>query len=169
MDLRNKQEVFAREYPDLFDYLYRFVYSRVFDRDETDDLVSEVFTKAYTQLERFDPDKGSLRQWLTGFAKYELLSHWRRKKPVITLEDEASFVDPATGATFTERLDDHLLAEKMYASLPASSKALLALRYVDDLTYEELADVTGKAAPALRQFFSRLHRMLRLEFQEAHD
>ncbi len=40
MTLREKQELFGREYPDLFDFLYRFIYSRLFDRDEVDDVVS---------------------------------------------------------------------------------------------------------------------------------
>ncbi len=169
MTLREKQELFARDYPGLFDFLYRFIHSRLFDRDEVDDVVSEAITKAYAQLERFDPERGVLRQWLTGIAKHELLTHWRRKKPTVSLEYEERIVDPKTGTTFTDILDREMLAEKIYADLPAESKTLVALRYVDDMTYEELAGVTGKEAPALRQFFSRLHRTLRLEFQEAHD
>lgn len=168
MTLREKQDQFAREYPDLFDFLYRYIQGRLFDRDETDDVVSEAITKAYAQLERFDPARGNLRQWLTGIAKYELLTHWRRKKPTVSLECEEGIIDPKTGASFTEMLDQERLAEKIYRGLPAESKTLVALRYVDDMTYEELAEITGKAAPALRQFFSRLHRMLKLEFKEEH-
>jgi RNA polymerase sigma-70 factor (ECF subfamily) len=169
MTLPEKQELFAREYPDLFDFLYRFIQSRLFDREEADDVVSEAVTKAYSQLERFDPERGNLRQWLTGIAKYELLTHWRRKKPTVSLEFEERVPDPKTGEAFTETLDQTMLAEKIYADLPAETKTLVALRYVDDMTYEEMAEVTGKEAPALRQFFSRLHRTLKLEFQEAHD
>lgn len=169
MTLREKQELFAREYPDLFDFLYRFLSSRLFDRDEVDDVVSEAVTKAYAQLERFDPERGVLRQWLTGIAKNELLTHWRKKKPTVSLEYEERIIDPKTGTAFTETLDQEFLAEKIYANLPQESKTLVALRYVDDMTYEELARVTGKEASALRQFFSRLHRTLRLEFQEARD
>ncbi len=169
MDLRQKQALFAREYPAVFEYLYRFIYVRVFDRDEANDVVSEIFTKAYTLLDRFEPDRGNLRQWLTGFAKYELLTYWRRKKPTVSLELDDALVDPQTGTPFVEKLDDHLLAEKMYERLSKDQKRLLTLRYVDGLTYEELADVTGKEPAALRQLFSRLHRVLRLEFQDAHD
>ena len=169
MTLRAKQELFAREYPDLFDFLYRFIHSRLFDRDEVDDVVSEALTKAYAQLDRFDPERGVLRQWLTGIAKNELLTHWRKKRPTVSLEYEERVVDPKTGAAFTETLDQQMLAEKIYADLPAESKTLVALRYVDGMTYEELAEVTGKEATTLRQFFSRLHRTLRLEFQAAHD
>lgn len=169
MTLRAKQALFAEEYSELFDFLYRYVYRRVFDRDEVDDIVSEAFTKAYRQLERFDSERGSLRQWLTGITKYELLTHWRKKKPTISLEFEEGITDQETGTPFTEALDDKLFAEKIYARLPADSKSLVALRYVDGLTYEEIAEVTGKEPSTMRQFFSRLHRALRLEFQEARD
>lgn len=169
MTLREKRELFAREYPDVFDFLYRFIASRLFDRDEVDDVVSEAFTKAYAQLERFDPERGVLRQWLTGIAKYELLTHWRKKKPLVNLEAEERIPDPTTGVAFTDSLDQELFAEKIYATLSKESKALVALRYVDGMTYEELAEIMGKEPSAVRQFFSRLHRSLRLEFKEAHD
>ena len=169
MTLRAKQEQFAEEYSELFDFIYRYIYRRLFDRDEADDLVSETFLKAYRELERFDPERGALRAWLTGIAKHELLSHWRRKRPTVSLEFEECLVDPSTGKSFTDALDDRLLAEKMYAQLPAESKSLVALRYVDGLTYEEIAEVTGKEPSAMRQFFSRLHRALKVEFQEVHD
>lgn len=169
MDLHQKQALFSREYPMVFEYLYRFISVRVFDRDEANDVVSEIFTKAYTLLDRFEPEKGNLRQWLTGFAKYELLTHWRRKKPNVSLELDETLVDPQTGTLFVEQLDNHLLAEKIYERLPKDQKRLLTLRYVDGLTYEELAEVTGREPAALRQLFSRLHRVLRLEFQEVHD
>lgn len=169
MTLPEKQELFAREYPDVFDFIYRFIARRVFDRDEVDDVVSEAFIKAYAELARFDPERGMLRQWLTGIAKNQLLTHWRKQKPLVLLEEDEQIPDETTGTVFTDALDRELFAEKVYATLSEETRALVALRYVDGMTYEELAEVTGKEPSALRQFFSRLHRSLRLEFQEAHD
>jgi DNA-directed RNA polymerase specialized sigma24 family protein len=59
-----------------------------------------------------------------------------------------------------------MVTEKIFSRLPPETKALVALRYVEDLSYEELSEITGKEVPALRQFFSRLHRSLRITLEE---
>ena len=94
--------------------------------------------------------------------------HWRRIKPLVNLEDLDLPADPSIGQRLIERLDHRLLTEKMFTRLPAETKALIALRYSEDLSYEELSEITGKEVPALRQFFSRLHRSLRITLEEQH-
>jgi RNA polymerase sigma-70 factor (ECF subfamily) len=168
MESREKHDLFAREYPQLFDFIYRYVCYRIPDRDDAEDVVSEAFTKAYAKLLDFSPDRGSLRQWLTGIASNEILMHWRRNKLLVSLEIVDEPVDTSIGRRLMERLDQRMLAEKIFSRLPPDTKALVALRYVEDLSYEELSEITGKEVPALRQFFSRLHRSLRLTFEEQH-
>lgn len=169
MDLDQKREKFTQEYSDLFEYLYRYVSVRLGHRHDAEDLVSDIFIKSYTRLADYEPDKGSLRQWLTGIAKNEILMHWRRKRPLVSLEITDDVMGSAHDPHPSQLVDNQMLAEKIFSSLPPATKALVALRYVEDLSYEELSDMTGKQVPALRQFFSRLHRALRLEFSEMYD
>lgn len=169
MESPEAQELFAREYPTLFDAVYRYVVYRLGDRDEAQDVVSEVFTKGFSKLKEFDPEKGSLKQWLTGIAKYELLMHWREQKKTISLEEEFLPSDSDRSLSLDQSLDQHLLAEKIYAQLSESTKRLLTLRYVDGYSYEELSQLTGKEPATLRQFFSRIHRSLRFSFHDPFD
>jgi len=168
MESSEKHDLFAQEYAPLFDFIYRYVCYRLPNRDEAEDVVSETFTKAYGRLADFAPERGSLRQWVTGIAKNEILMHWRRAKPLVSLEIIEEAADPSIGRALLERLDRRMFTEKIFSKLSAETKALVALRYIEDLSYEELSEITGKEIPALRQFFSRLHRSLRITFEEEH-
>jgi RNA polymerase sigma factor (sigma-70 family) len=59
--------------------------------------------------------------------------------------------------------------ERILERLTGEEKALLAMRYEDEMTYEELAYILGKEVSAVRQWFSRLHRRLRLEEKNVED
>jgi len=166
MDIHHKQRVFATDYSRLFDVVYRYVRYRVIDDDEVEDVVSEIFMKGYDKLSDFDPERGTLQQWIFGIARNEVISHWRLSRRTVSLELVDEPEDKGIVSRLLDRLDHRLLTEKIFRRLSAEAKALVALRYAEGLTYEELAEVTGKEPAALRQYFSRLHRSLRLAFDE---
>ena len=154
------------EYASLYPYLYRYVAYRVPRREDAEDIVSDVFLTAVAKLDSFDPGKGTLRQWLTGVAKYKVLAYWRAKKPVVSLDDVFEIPDPTFATKIIGRLSREFEARRLLKGLRAEAKALLAMRYEDDMTHQEIADATGVEADAVRQRFSRLHRSLRIASTE---
>lgn len=60
-------------------------------------------------------------------------------------------------------------ARAALAGLPAADRALLLLRSSAGFEYEELADLLGTGAPALRQRFARARRRFEARFKEADD
>lgn len=167
MTLAEKQAHFEERYSQVFDKLYRYMYVRIPHAADCEDLVAEVMLSAYSHLEQYDPAKGNLEQWLMGSARYHVIDYWRGQR--VTLEfDEAILLldalDRETGLETT--IDQKIMVEKMFATLPAEVLALLNLRYSDGLTYEEIAHLTQKQPASVRQFFSRLHKKLQLEFQQ---
>lgn len=165
MDLPAKRRQFEAEYPALFAQTYRYIRYRVPHTQEAEDLVADAILQAYAKLDVFEPEKGNLAQWLTGFARHKVLTHWRDRRISVSFEDiegVLSSPDPAP----SEGLDRHLLVERLMARLPAAVKALVAMRFIDGLSHEEIAAATYKEPQAVRQFFSRLQRKLRLDAQE---
>ena len=165
MNEQEKKNLFLREYSNLFDYVYRYVCYRVPQREEAEDLVSETFLQAYHRLWDFDPSRGQLRQWLTGIAKNKLLMHWRRRVVRVGLDAVAEIPDGQEGETLA-LLDHKLIVEKLLDHVSDDMSALLAFRYVDGLSYEEIAEILGKEAAAVRKSFSRLHKQLQKVYEE---
>lgn len=167
MTLTEKQAHFEQRYTEIFDKLYRYMYVRIPQVDDCEDLVAEVLLGAYSHLEQYDPAKGNLEQWLIGSARYHVIDYWRGQR--ITLElDEAILLFDALyqDGSLENTVDNKMIVEKMLTTLPPAVLALVNLRYSDGLTYEEIAQLTQKQPASVRQFFSRLHKKLQLEFQQ---
>src|SRR5437868_1838246 len=61
--------------------IYRFLYSRLGNQEEAEDLTSEVFLKAVRQLEP-QRDDASVQAWLYQVARTTLADYWRRRSRV---------------------------------------------------------------------------------------
>jgi RNA polymerase sigma-70 factor (ECF subfamily) len=166
MDLSKKQRLFACEYRGLFDFVYRYVRYRVPNVADAEDVVSEVFERTYAKLELFDPTVGTLRQWTCGFARHAVADHWRRHRATVSLDDLAETLPSPASLTPADELDHRLGVERAIRALSPEIKALLAMRYEDDMTHAEIADATGKDPAAVRKFFSRLLASLRLSHED---
>ena len=166
MDLLKKQRLFAREYRGLFDFVYRYVRYRVPNRAEAEDVVSEVFERTYAKLEAFDPAAGTLRQWTCGFARHAIADHWRRHRATVSLDALGDDIPALAEPARVDDVDHRLRIERALRGLSPDIKALLAMRYEDNMTHAEIADATGKDPAAVRKFFSRLLASLRLSHED---
>ncbi|MGW0881731.1 RNA polymerase sigma factor [Streptomyces sp. NPDC002671] len=122
-----------------------------------DDLVAEVWLRAYAARRGFDPARGSVRAWLFGVARNVLFAHWRQltsSRPGVLSAADAD--DP------WEAVDDRLAAAAMapklrtlLAELPSEERELLLLVAWEQLTPSEAAAVVGIPAATAR---TRLYR-----------
>lgn len=157
---------FQKLYSTLFDHLYRYVRTRIPHTPDAEDIVADTLVRVYERIEQYEETTGTLEQWVFGIAKHKIIDHWRSRKIVLNL-DEAILMIEATERDADQKLDDRLLFEKIMDALPPDIHALFALRYIDGLTYQEIADLTKKRPESIRQFFSRAHAKLRQQFSSS--
>src|SRR4051794_4359481 len=67
------EEIFSR----YADPIYRYLYGHVGNREDAEDLTSDVFLKAAKQLDR-QRSEASIASWLFTVARTSLADHWRR-------------------------------------------------------------------------------------------
>lgn len=153
---------FASKYSELYDYVYRYLYLRVNDRETAQDLTSKTFLTAFEIKANYDSEKGTWIQWITGIAKNKLLNHWRSHKTFLPLEEVIlKEEDLMLNHSSQNAIGQDLELKKIMDSVSPDIRALLVLRYVDDLTYEDIAEVLQKTPAAVRKTFSRLHQQLK--------
>lgn len=122
--------------------------------DDAEDLAQDAFVDAYRNLRQLH-DRSKFRAWLFGILRHKCLSYLQRRRPEErSLDDYAESLaapTPSEGAGLTELLD----------SLPLAYREILAARYVQELSYEEIAEALGTNVNAVRVRCCRAKERLR--------
>jgi RNA polymerase sigma-70 factor (ECF subfamily) len=126
---------FLQLYDQCFGDVYRFVYSRVGNQWDTDDLVSEVFTKAHR---RWSTVRGDARAWLFTIARHTVTDFYRTKQREIP-DQEAVEGLTAEGDDPHARTPDLDCLQAALEQLDERQREMISLRYFAGLTYRELA------------------------------
>ena len=77
-------ELMYREY---FSKIYNYIFYRLLSREDTEDLVSEIFIKVAKNAHSFDESKASFNTWIFRITKNSLINHYRSAKSNISLDD----------------------------------------------------------------------------------
>ncbi len=143
-------------------YLY-FLYRVNFNRDTAEDLTSEVFLKALKSFENFDHNR-SFQAWIYAIAHNHLVNYYRTAKREVELtENIFSTKEDIKKIEVNYELD---LVLKEINGLEDSDKEILLMRFVDELTNPEIADLLDKEEGAIRTKISRSLDKLRKKLEK---
>jgi len=118
--------------------------------DDADDAAQNTFVKVWENLEKF---RGSskLFSWIYRIATNEALTILRKQKPNVSLEDilpETIGINHVNNSETPETML-HRLQEAM-SSLPLKQKMVFYLKYFEELTYEQISEITETSEGALK-------------------
>jgi RNA polymerase sigma-70 factor, ECF subfamily len=130
--------------------VYNLAYRFTGRAEEAEDLTQEVFLKVYRTLHQFRPESGALETWIVRVARNHFIDHYRKYKTerssTAPLEDHHDAVARPTVRVETpgDMLDKKEAAERVHsllARLPQDQREAVILRDLEELTYEEIADL----------------------------
>ena len=135
--------------------------ARVVGRDEAEDVAQDAFLRAFHRLDGFRGDS-SVRTWLLRIAHHAALDHLRRRRaePVDPASLDETPADERTRLP-AERLEVRERVERLEHKLQLLSpphRAVLVLRDVEGLSYDEVAAITETPLGSVK---GRLHRARR--------
>ena len=146
--------------------VHRYCARLLRDPDRAEDTLQAVFIDAFQTLPRFE-DRSSFRTWLLGIARHRCLDQLRRQRRWNRIADQIELetsVETSSGGQAevpmaTREVEPEL--EACLGKLGAGARDTLLLRFREDLSYEEMANVTGCKAGALRVRILRALEALR--------
>jgi RNA polymerase sigma-70 factor, ECF subfamily len=158
------------------DRLFNSVLRVVQNPDDAADVVQESFINAFQSLKAFKGDS-EFFTWLYRIAFNAAISQKRKRRPVRPLEsadgewavqpaDESHGIDPGDRLARQER--DRQLYDAM-AKLTDDHRTALVLRDIDDLSYEQMAEVLGVPIGTVRSRLNRARLELRERLEEMGD
>lgn len=138
---------------------------KVRDPALAEDLAQETFIKAFRALDTFDPSR-RLASWLFKIANNTAIDYLRRKRvPTETLEqgraDRLSLMDTVADdecLAADRKVEGLQLGERLFAAmdqLRADYREVLALRFIEGLSYLEVAEVTDQPLGTVK---TKIHR-----------
>lgn len=139
-------------------FVYALAYRFVPDREEALDIAQEAFIKAIRHIHKFR-EESSLRTWLYSITKNVALSWIKQKKRKNFVSGTQAMVadvkstedyepDKQFAVNELSTLIHHIIAE-----LPEKQREVFLLRYVEELSYEEISAMTGTSIGGLKANF----------------
>lgn len=131
--------------------LYGFIYSKVSDRDISDDIFQDTFIKVIKTLKSNSyNEEGKFLPWVMRIAHNLIVDHFRKNKkmPMTRETEEFSIFSIMTdnslnveGQIITEQVENDL--QRLILELPDDQREVLHMRIYQDLSFKEIADMTG--------------------------
>ena len=149
-----------------------YVYRMVGDYDCALDLTQEIFIKIYASLSRYRPEF-KFSTWIYKIAHNAAIDHLRRnagrerslgngtesEPQQLTIESKGLSPEQQS-----ERAERRLEIESVIRLLPTAYRELIVLRHSQDLTYEEIVEVTGLPLGTVKNRLFRAREMMRQQF-----
>jgi RNA polymerase sigma-70 factor, ECF subfamily len=151
-------------YDDALPSVYGYFVRRCADRATAEDLTSETFLAAMDAARKPDPPQISI-PWLIGVARHKLADHYRRRHDRLSVP-VAELPEPVEPLDEWDVQLDRIVAESVLARLPEQHRTVLALRYLDDRSVPECAELIGRTVHATEALLVRARRAFRTEYPE---
>lgn len=158
--VKKDPEAFGSIYDEYATRIYRFVYFKVSSEEEAQDLTADVFLKAWQYLlDESGKDVRNLGALLYGIARNRVIDFYRSRavKETVSLSEEAEdkLADERHLDEKTEAKIDVELLGRQLRSLKDEYREVLVLRYLDEMSISEIADVLDKPAGNVRVLIHR--------------
>ena len=155
-----KPQRFEDVYDEYAERIYRFVYYKTYHRETAEDIMSQVFLKAYEKWDSYDPSKGAVSSWLYAIAGNLVIDNFRKKKPSANIDDVwdlAGSDDVQLDAEKKEQIEE---LRAGLGKLPADQRNLIILRIWENCSFREIAEITSSTEAGCKMQFYRAVKKL---------
>ncbi|MNH88638.1 ECF RNA polymerase sigma factor SigW [compost metagenome] len=175
---KGDQGAFA-EIVDLYkDKLFHLAYRMLNNRHEAEDIVQETFLRVHKNWMRYDENQ-KFSTWIYRIATNLCIDRLRKRKPSYSLDAEMNDQEGMDGYTLIP--GDNRTPESEYLvsetretihsaieSLPAKYKSVMVLRYLQELSLQEISDVLGMPVTTVKTRVHRGREFLRKKLENKH-
>jgi RNA polymerase sigma-70 factor (ECF subfamily) len=131
--------------------IYGFIYSKIADRDISDDIFQDTFIKVIKTLKSNSyNEEGKFLPWVMRIAHNLIIDHFRKNKkmPMFRETEEFSIFSVMSDNSMTvenQMISDQVEMDlkRLIEELPEDQKEVLMMRIYQDLSFKEISELTG--------------------------
>ena len=160
---RQDPKVFGELYKLYVEQVFRYLYSKIGNLHDAEDVTSQTFLAAFESFDKFRQD-GHFASWLFGIARNKAMDHFRRRDRSSHIEVSSEIpVEDNTLASMIKTEQAEVLS-KLIQALPEEDRELLRLRFLAEMSYPEIARCIHRNEEAVKKttyrLLARLHSQL---------
>ncbi len=158
------EHIFNHFYP----VIYRFTRSRLRDKEAANDITQNTFLKIARTITTFDCERGNFTSWIWQIARNTLTDHLRSIKRNQT--DSESVLDISLDSIIGDKQEDYSMKYdteqilKIVKTFHEDDQELFHWRYITELSYAEIADLTGRSENSLRVAMQRIREKIKKKY-----
>ena len=151
-ETKTMEAVIAELFEEYYDKVVRYIYIRISDQAESEDLAGEVFLKALKSMGSYRGSTAQLRFWIFKIARNIVIDHYRRmgKRKTVNLDD-VEIPDHSDVEQLAERRLQVGELMKAMRQLTQAQQEVISLRFFAGLSSAETARLMGKSSGAVRE------------------
>ena len=131
--------------------IYRYIFYRVGNVAEAEDLTETVFLKAWEALGHYRWREVPFSAWLYRIAHNVIVDRYRSKRDLVPLDEHTDLHDTADGPEeWMAEVETAEVLSRAIAQLPPDYQQVLVLRFINGLSHAETSLVLGRSEEAVR-------------------
>jgi len=151
-------EAFGILYDRYVDKIYSYIYYRVGNHYEAEDLTARTFHRALGHIDSYRQKGAPFSAWLYRIA-HNLMANWhrdRQRHPVVSIEDTVLTARcEEEPPSITEALEEKQLLLETVRCLSPERQQLLTLKFVEGLSNIEIGQIMGRSEGAIKSLYFR--------------
>lgn len=156
--LSGKAEAFDQLYEEHMLAIYAYCYARLGNRQDAEDATEQTFLQAWGALDRYRDQGVPIKAWLYRIASNVVIDMFRRRRIRLhsPLEEADALADPSKQppeAVETRELYGDL--QRAIQSLPVDYQQVVGLRFSQDMSLAEIAQVMGRSQGSVKMLLHR--------------
>ena len=160
-----EKEYFGKLYDKYIDKIYKYIYLKTSSKEIAEDITQDVFLSALDKIDTFQIDEQSnVNAWFYRIAHNKAINFYKANK-----EDENiwDYLDVGIHQDFWQDLDNKNKLQEVLSVLKTvqtEHREIIMLRIWEDLSYKEIAEMTGKSVSNCKKIVSRVLLLISAQF-----
>lgn len=130
--------------------IYSFIYSKVLDKDATEDIFQDTFIKVINTLKKGTyREEGKFLPWTMRIAHNLVIDYFRKNNKINTFNNTEEFDIFSVLKDESLNAENQIVKEQVYndvrkliEELPSDQKEVLVMRMYKDMSFKEIAEIT---------------------------
>jgi RNA polymerase sigma-70 factor (ECF subfamily) len=166
--VRRDPQAFIHLYDRYLEPVYRYLMSRVGNRQDAEDLTSQVFLTAFECIAQYQHREKPFAAWLFTIARNKSIDFFRSNHNEIPLVSTCSSGEDDPLEKICKQ-DEFQAILNLIGDFPADDREVLQLRFAAEMTYAEIANFLHRNEDAVKKQIYRLLERIEKEMEVTHE